>query len=73
MASSVIDQHSYDAQRRALTIRFASGRRYVYHEVPPEIAAALAGALSQGRFFNAAIRDAFPAREIDPPRRPRPD
>ena len=61
MSSSVIAAHSYDEASRALTIRFVSGRRYVYKDVPPEIAAALARAPSKGEYFNAHVRDCYSA------------
>ena len=62
MPSSVIAAHSYDEASRALTIRFVSGRRYVYRDVPPAIYAALTRARSKGSYFNAHIRDRFRAR-----------
>ena len=62
MPSSVIAAHSYDEASRALTVRFVSGRRYVYEKVPPAIHVALTRARSKGTYFNAHIRDRFRAR-----------
>ncbi|MDB5655820.1 MAG: hypothetical protein JWQ94_3433 [Tardiphaga sp.] len=64
MPSSAIRRLAYDAASRALTVTFVTGRRYVYAEVPPEVATAFATAASQGTFFNAEIRDAYPYREV---------
>jgi hypothetical protein len=66
MPSSVVASHSYDPASGDLTIRFTTGRAYVYLDVQPEVAAAFAIALSKGAFFNARIRDHYRCREIDP-------
>ena len=66
MPSSVIASHSYDPAARELTIAFTTGRVYVYRDVPPELVAAFAIALSKGAFFNVRIRDHYRCREIDP-------
>jgi lysyl-tRNA synthetase class 2 len=59
MPSSVIRSFDYvDADRR-LDILFVTGRRYAYHDVPPEEAAALRAAFSKGEYFNAHIRDRY--------------
>lgn len=59
MPSSVIRDYAYDLQAGALDVTFASGRRYRYQAVPPEVVSGLERAESKGRFFNARIRDAF--------------
>ncbi|MBV9842445.1 MAG: KTSC domain-containing protein [Sphingomonadaceae bacterium] len=59
MPSSVIAAFDYDAPSRALAIRFVSGRRYVYRDVPSTVAQALARAPSKGSYFNRRIRDRF--------------
>lgn len=64
MPSSVIQAFAYDAECRRLTVRFVSGRVYAYDDVPADIAAALAGAPSQGAYFNADIRDRFAAHRV---------
>jgi hypothetical protein len=64
MPSSVIRSHSYDAQTRALTITFVTGRRYVYDGVPQEVVDGFKAAFSRGTFFNREIRDHYGYREV---------
>ena len=64
MASSVIRDFSYDEDERRLTVRFVGGRVYVYADVPAGIAAGLATAPSQGRFFGEHVRDRFPVARL---------
>jgi hypothetical protein len=64
MPSSVIRRFVYDPAKRALWIEFVTGRRYVYEEVPEEVAAALGSAFSKGIYFNSRIRDHFTFREV---------
>lgn len=64
MPSSVIRHFAYDEAARELSILFTTGRRYVYHEVPPEACAALKAAFSKGRHFNARIRDHYRFTEM---------
>jgi hypothetical protein len=59
MPSSVIHEFHYDPVERRLDILFVSGRLYSYHEVPPEVAVAMRGALSKGEYFNRHIRDRY--------------
>lgn len=59
MPSSVIRHYVYDAAGRRLDILFVSGRRYSYHDVPPEIADAMGAAPSKGSYFNEMIRDRY--------------
>jgi hypothetical protein len=59
MPSRVIRHFAYDAASRRLDVLFVSGRRYSYHDVPPEAASALDAASSKGGYFNAAIRDRY--------------
>ncbi|MGD9967953.1 MAG: KTSC domain-containing protein [Hyphomonadaceae bacterium] len=56
MPSAVIAEFHYDSVRRELVVRFRSGRRYAYHDVPAEVAAAMGAAFAKGEFFNAHIR-----------------
>ena len=64
MPSTAIQFYRYDASKRALLIVFTSGRRYLYANVPPEIATDFDRADSKGTFFNAEIRDRFDYEEI---------
>jgi hypothetical protein len=64
MPSSVIRRFVYDETEHNLWIEFTTGRRYVYSQVPHEVAEALRGAFSKGIYFNARIRDHFPFRDV---------
>ena len=64
MPSSVIRRFVYDETRGNLWVEFVTGRRYVYSDVPQEIADAFRSAFSKGTYFNSRIRDHFPCREI---------
>jgi len=64
MPSSVIRRFVYDEMEGNLWVEFTSGRRYVYSEVPQEVADALRGAFAKGVYFNTRIRDHFPHREV---------
>ena len=64
MPSSVIRSFDHDAQTGVLTVRFVTGRVYRYFAVPKAEAEALRAAGSQGRYFNAHIRDRYPYEEI---------
>lgn len=59
MASSVIRNFDYDAGNKRLDVRFVSGRRYSYLNVPTELYDRMTTARSKGEFFNAEIRDHF--------------
>jgi len=59
MPSTVIRKWEYDEAARRLDIRFVSGKRYSYHEVPPETVEEMRGALSKGSYYNHNIRDRF--------------
>ena len=59
MPSSVIATFDYDEPARRLNIRFVSGRRYAYHDVPAEVATRMRAAVSKGSFFNEEIRDRY--------------
>jgi hypothetical protein len=62
--SSVISQAEYDPSSCTLVIRFVTGRRYRYANVPPELYEAFKNAPSKGAFFNIYIRDNFAYREV---------
>ena len=64
MPSSVIRAAHYDPDRQLLDIVFTTGRRYLYHPVPPAEADAFRAAFSKGRYFNAHIRDAYDHTEV---------
>lgn len=69
MMSSVIRGAWYVPDQRQLDLLLVSGRRYVYSDVPPAIAHAFASAESKGKFYNNAIRNRFPCREVGGTRR----
>lgn len=64
MPSTVIRRFVYDQSDHALWVEFTTGRRYVYSDVPEEVADAFRSAFSKGIYFNTRIRDQFPFREI---------
>ena len=59
MPSTAILGAEYDAAARQLEIVFVTGRRYVYHDVPDEVAQGLRSARSTGGYFNTHIRDRY--------------
>ncbi len=63
-ASTVIRGAWYLPDRQQLDLLFVSGRRYRYSNVPFAVARKFVEAPSKGRFYNAAIRNRFPCREI---------
>jgi hypothetical protein len=64
MPSTVIKRFAYDETEADLWVEFTTGRRYVYSNVPPEVANAFRGAFAKGAYFNSRIRDRFPHREV---------
>jgi KTSC domain-containing protein len=64
--STVIRRFDYRPDERELDISFTTGRRYLYHDVPPEAAAALRSAFNKGRHFNSRIRGAYRYTELEP-------
>lgn len=64
MPSTVISRFVYDETGAALWVEFTTGRRYVYSDVPREVADALRHAFAKGVYFNSRIRDRFPCREV---------
>jgi KTSC domain len=69
MPSTAIRDIAYDPARRALTVTFVTGRRYVYADVAPDRYVAFQSAPSKGAFFNLEIRDAYAYRELERLRR----
>ena len=64
MPSTVIRRYAYCPDSGELWVEFVTGRRYVYSNVPCEIADALGCAFAKGVYFNTRIRDRFPHREV---------
>ncbi|WP_114953279.1 KTSC domain-containing protein [Sphingosinicella terrae] len=66
MPSAVIRAFDYAADARELHVLFTTGRRYLFHDVPPEAAAAFRAAFSKGRHFNKRIRGHYRFSELGP-------
>ena len=66
MPSSVIRRFVYDEMNHDLWVEFTTGRKYVYSDVPQEVADAFRGAFAKGVYFNTRIRDNFRFREVLP-------
>ena len=64
MPSTVIRRFVYCPDNRELWVEFNSGRRYVYSDVPSEVADTFRSAFAKGVYFNTRIRDRFPCREV---------
>ena len=64
MPSSVIRRFVYDQMEGELWVEFTTGRKYVYSNVPEEVAEAFRSAFAKGVYFNTRIRDRFPHREV---------
>ena len=64
MPSTVIRRFVYDQTAGDLWVEFTTGRRYVYSDVPAEVADAFRSAFAKGIYFNTRIRDRYPYREI---------
>ena len=65
MPSRVIRGFAYAPERRELDVTFTTGRRYLFHDVPPDAAAALGAAFSKGRHFNRRIRGRYRFTELE--------
>ena len=59
MPSTVIRCFDYRPDVRELDVTFTTGRRYVFHGVPPEAAEAFRAARIKGRHFNSRIRGRY--------------
>jgi hypothetical protein len=66
MPSSVIRRFAYCPDSAQLWVEFTTGRRYVYSDVPAEVADTFRSAFAKGVYFNTRIRDRFPYREVTP-------
>jgi hypothetical protein len=64
MPSTVIRTAHYHPDSEVLDILFTTGRRYLYHRVPPAEAERFAAAFSKGGYFNARIRDRYDYTEV---------
>lgn len=64
MPSTVIRRFEYRPEARELEVLFVTGRRYLYFDVPPDVAEAFRAAFAKGVFFNRRIRDRFECREL---------
>ena len=65
MPSSVIRRFDYRAETRELDVLFTTGRRYLYHDVPPEAAEAFRSAFAKGVHFNRRIRGRYAFTEVE--------
>ena len=64
MPSTVIRRFVYDETEHRLWVEFVTGRRYVYSDVPHDVAETFRLAFAKGVYFNTRIRDRFPCREV---------
>lgn len=62
--SSAIRAIRHDREKSELLVTFVTGRSFAYAGVPAALYEAFLAAPSKGRFFNEAIRDRFPCREV---------
>ena len=65
MPSSVIQRFAYRPETAELDIIFTTGRRYIYSNVPKELADDFRAAFSKGVYFNRHIRDRYEYRELE--------
>jgi hypothetical protein len=63
--SSLVSRVLYDAASQTLAVTFVSGKKYLYADVPPEVASEMQTAPSLGQYFNWRIRDQYEFREIE--------
>jgi hypothetical protein len=66
MPSTVIEAIAYRPEAQELEILFTTGRRYLFHGVPPEAAEGFRAARIKGRYFNARIRGRYRFSEASP-------
>ena len=58
--SSQVAAHGYDLAHKTLCVRFRWGlSEYMYHRVPPEVAAEFAAAKSKGGFLKEHIKGVY--------------
>ncbi|MEO6339223.1 MAG: KTSC domain-containing protein [Caulobacteraceae bacterium] len=63
--SSAVREIDYDPATERLRVRFVSGARYVYQDVPAKVGRAFLAAASKGRYFAAKVRDRYAYRRLD--------
>ena len=66
MPSTVIRSFDYNHEKEELEITFVTGRRYLYHDVPPHVLDAFRMSGSKGGYFNRRIRDEYDFTELEP-------
>lgn len=66
MPSTVIRSIDYRPEALELEVLFTTGRRYLFHGVPPEAAEAFRQARIKGRHFNSRIRGRYRFSEASP-------
>jgi lysyl-tRNA synthetase class 2 len=66
MPSTIIRSIAYRPEARELDVIFTTGRRYLFHDVPLEAAAAFRSARIKGRHFNSRIRGRYRFSEQSP-------
>lgn len=59
MPSTVIRAIAYREAESELEVLFTTGRRYIYHDVPPAVAQAFRAARIKGPHFNRHIRGRY--------------
>ncbi len=64
MPSTVIRSFDYRPDTAELDVLFTTGRRYLYHDVPPEAVEAFRGAFAKGVHFNRYIRGRYRFTEL---------
>jgi KTSC domain-containing protein len=64
MPSTVIRRFAYCPDSSQLWVEFTTGRRYVYSDVPRDVADTFRSAFAKGVYFNTRIRDHYPHREV---------
>jgi KTSC domain-containing protein len=64
MPSSVIRRFVYCPDSSELWVEFTTGRRYVYSQVPREVADTFRAAFAKGVYFHTRIRDQYAYREV---------
>ncbi|HYX46288.1 MAG TPA: KTSC domain-containing protein [Sphingomicrobium sp.] len=65
MPSNVIRRFAYCPDSGQLWVEFTTGRRYVYSDVPREVADTFRSAFAKGVYFNTRIRDRYSYREVN--------
>jgi hypothetical protein len=63
MPSSVINHIAYDESRSELIVTFTTGKVYAYSLVPKRVYDEFRNSPRTGSFFNARIRNRYPARQ----------